>query len=189
MGLSIVTPSDKVTTSWLCAQPTNGLMPPSPNSSPPTPTSATLQLKFGTLTKKKNPGTESSKSTQCSPTATNSPWLLSDGPQMVTLVPKDPTTAQSEPTFAMAESSLMPTTRLASTLASTFQAPTLKSCLDNMSTKLAPQLVLILVTTFTCPDTFSAVLLRTLVSSFPLPPSSSPTGMDLAATPTSPPQP
>jgi hypothetical protein len=135
-SLTTVIPSDRETTSWSSVRPTCGKTLPTRSSSPLTLTSDTSPTKFGTLILSNYPGTELSRNILSFPPLPNSLAILLDGPTMVTLELKDPTTALSVPTLPSVAASLTLTTRLASTLESTFLEPTLKLCPDSGNTKL-----------------------------------------------------
>ena len=152
--LTIVTPSDKETTSWLCAKLSNGLITLSRLFILPTLISVTSALLSGMHAKKNYLGTVLNKSTPCSEPQQNSLAGLSDGPTMDTQVLRDLTIAQLVPMFASAESLLMPITKLAYMQELTFQEQMLKLCQDSMNINVDPASELKLVTTFTCPATF-----------------------------------
>ena len=155
------------------------------SSSQQTPTSESTQRRSSTPTLKRSPGSELNKNTPSSEQRQSSPPGLSAGPTMVIPVPKVPTIAPSALTTASAELSLTLTTEHACTPASRSQALTLRSCPDNGNTRLDPSRESPWATTSGFLDIFSSASLRTSTCQSPSPPSSSKTGMALAATRTS----
>jgi hypothetical protein len=125
-SLTIVILSDKETTLWLCARPTNGQMPLSQHFVLQTLISATLLQTSGMHARKKNHGTVLNRNIPCSEPQQNSPHGLLDGPTMVTQVLKDLTIAQLVPMFASVESLLMLITKPVFTPELTFQEQMLK---------------------------------------------------------------
>ena len=140
-------------------------------------------------TPKKSHGTESSKNTPSLPRTLDSPPSHSDGHQMDIQEIKDHTTAVLEETLLLEELLLMLITNAASMLVSKFLEPMLKLCQDNGNIKLAHALVSRSVITCRSPDISSTDALKSSVFPFLLSQSSSQTGTDLDATPTSLPRP
>ena len=101
---------------------------------------------------------------------------------------RDHTTAPLEEMSLSEDLLLMLITNVAFSLDLTFQEPMLRSCQDNGNTKLVQPLVLKPVITGGSPDISSIDALKNSVSPSLLSQSSSQTGTDLDATPTSPPR-